>query len=64
MTNWIATAVGTMHIHGIKNKDIAEHLGYKPEYISMILNEKKKPKKAEAMIMTAIEEIIAKKKSL
>ncbi|MGN0595037.1 MAG: hypothetical protein ACI4I6_07755 [Hominimerdicola sp.] len=58
MTDWIAKAVGLMHINHIKNIDVAEHLNYKPEYISMILNEKKKPKNAEKMIMTAINEII------
>ena len=61
MTEWIAKAVGIMHSNRIRNIDIAEHLGYKPEYISMILNEKKTPKNAEQMIMTAIKEIIEDK---
>lgn len=61
MENWIAKAVGLMHINKITQIDIARHLGVTNDYISMILNGKKTPKDAEKRIIGAIEEIIKHK---
>ncbi len=62
MVEWIANAVGLMHINKITNKDVAAKLGVTPEYVSMILNEKKTPKNAEQDILSAINAILADRK--
>lgn len=61
MENWIAEAVGKMHIHKIQQRDVAAHLGFTEEYLSMILNGKRTPKKAEQRVMSAIDDLIAGK---
>lgn len=61
MENWIAVAVGKMHINKIMHKDVAKKLGFTEEYLSMILNGKKSPKGASERIMNAIEEIITER---
>ena len=61
MSNWIAEAVGKMHIHKVCQKEVAKHMGVTEEYISMIFNGKRTPKNAEQRIMTAIDELIAAK---
>lgn len=58
MDSWIANAVGLMHINKIGNKELAKKLGVTAEYVSMLLNGKKKPISAEKRIMTAISDII------
>ncbi len=63
MENWIAKAVGLMHINKITNKELAAKLGVTSEYISMLLNGKKSTKKAEKDILSAIDEIIEAKSS-
>lgn len=58
MEEWIANAVGSMHVNRISNIEIAEKLDVTPEYVSMILNGKKTPKGACERINAAIDEII------
>ena len=58
MLEWTSKAVGLMHEHHITGGQLAEHMGVRREYISMILNGKRAPKDAEAKILTAIDEII------
>lgn len=57
--NWTAEAIGLMHTHHITGGKLAEHMGIRREYLSQILNGKRKPKEAEAKIMAAINEMIA-----
>ena len=57
MENWIAEAIGMMHINKITQKDLAKHLGCTEQYISMIFNGKKTPKGAKEKITAAIVEI-------
>lgn len=64
MDSWIANAVGEMHINKIGNKELAKKLGVTAEYVSMMLNGKKKPAHAETRIMTAIDDIIRERKSI
>lgn len=63
MDSWIANAVGEMHINKIGNKELAKKLGVTAEYVSMMLNGKKKPAHAEARIMTAIDDIIRERET-
>lgn len=63
MDSWIANAVGEMHINKIGNKELAKKLGVTAEYVSMMLNGKKKPAHAETRIMTAIDDIIRERET-
>lgn len=57
LAHWIGEIVGLMHMNGISNKQLAEHMGMTPEYISMILNGNREPAGIEGRIRKAIEEI-------
>ena len=59
MEQWLATAVGKMHINGISNKELAVKLGYSQQYTSEILNGRKKPKGVRERVLSAIDEIIS-----
>ena len=63
MEQWIAEAVGKMHINKITQTQLADRLGVTNDYIWMILNGKKSPKNIESRVMTAIDEIIAERTS-
>lgn len=56
---WTADVIGKMHLNHITAKRLAEHLGYTPEYVSVVLNGKKAPKKAEEVFRKAVEELSA-----
>lgn len=61
MEQWIAEAVGKMHINKITQTQLADRLGVTNDYIWMILNGKKSPKNVESRVMTAIDEIISER---
>ena len=61
MGEWIAEAVGKMHINKITQSQLAEKMGVTREYVVMILNGRKSPEDAERRIMQAIDEIIAER---
>lgn len=63
MNNWIASAVGKMHVNKISNIELAKKMNVTPQYISMILNGKKSTKNAETRINDAIDSIIAEQNS-
>lgn len=54
---WTGEIAGEMHINRITKKELAEHIGWTPEYVSMILNGRKKPTDAERKMRRAIAEI-------
>ena len=62
MSNWIAKAVGLMHIHKITHRQLAEKMGYSREYITRILTEKVSPPGIKERVMAAISEIIEERK--
>lgn len=62
LEKWTGEVVGLMHINCISNNDMAEELGLTPEYVSMILNGKKKSKSIKERMEKAIEEIVRKRK--
>lgn len=45
---WTANVVGRMHLNGIKNDELAKKCGWTPQYISMVLNGKKRFSSKEA----------------
>ena len=61
MKNWIAEAVGLMHVNRITQKQLGEKLGYSREYTTRVLNGKDSPPNIEARVMTAIAEIISER---
>lgn len=63
MENWIANAIGEMHVNGIKQEDVAKKMGVRRDYLNKILNGKKSPANAETRIMTAISDIIREREN-
>lgn len=59
MSEWIAEAVGKMHMNRITQKDVATKMGVSEDYVSMILRGVRDPKGAQERIESAINEIIA-----
>ena len=43
MEEWTIKAAGLMHYNKISNIDVSKKLGVTAEYVSMLLNGKKKP---------------------
>lgn len=62
MKEWIANAVGAMHVHKISQVELAKHLGIRNDYLNSILAGRRSPKGAEERILTAIDEIIASRR--
>lgn len=58
---WTAEIIGKMHLYRISKKSLAEHLGMRPEYISMVLNGHRNPPDAEVRFRTALNELIRKR---
>ena len=58
LEEWVAVAVGKMHINKIRNIDLAKHMGVTVQYVSEILNSKKSPKGIGDRVLKAIDEII------
>lgn len=57
IADWTGWVVGQMHIAGISGKQLAEHMGVTPEYVSMILNGKRAPEGAEQRFKSAVAEL-------
>jgi transcriptional regulator with XRE-family HTH domain len=62
LENWIATVVGKMHLHKIKQDDLAAYLGISREHLNRILNGKENPANAKANITAALDKLIKDKK--
>ena len=62
MDKWIANVIGKMHIHGIKQDELANQLGVRRDYLNKILNGKENPKNAQKRIETAVDELISDRK--
>lgn len=62
LAHWIGEIVGLMHKNGISNKQLAEHMGMTPEYISMVLNGHREPAGIEERLRKAINEIVENKR--
>lgn len=55
---WTSEVVAEMHLHRIKQKELAEALGWTAEYVNMVLNGKRNPKSAEDVVKKAIQKLI------
>lgn len=58
---WTGNLVGLMHDYKISKTDLATELGVSREYVSMILNEHKKPNGARERFESAVNRLIEKK---
>lgn len=56
---WTGEIVGKMHLHRISQVQLADALGYTPEYVSTVLNGKRSPKDAEARFRAAVDDLTA-----
>ncbi len=61
MDAWVGDAFRLMKMNQIKQKEIAERIGVRGDYLNALLNGRKKTKTAREKIMTAISEIIAER---
>ena len=55
---WTADLIGRMHLHGITAKQLADNIGWNPQYLSTVLNGHRNPKNAELILNTALDELI------
>lgn len=61
LADWTGWVVGQMHIAGISGRQLAEHMGVTPEYVSMILNGKRAPEGVEQRFRDAVDELMEEK---
>lgn len=59
---WTGRLVGKMHNEEITRNELADELGVKKSYISMILNCDRKPPDAQKRLETAVDAIIERRK--
>lgn len=59
---WTADVVGEMHLYKITAIQLAKKIGWHPKYLSAVLNGKREPKHAEAIVKSAMKELTAGKK--
>lgn len=59
---WTGDVVKKMHLNNISRADMAVELGCAPEYVSMVLNSRRRPKDAKVKFTDAVNSIIAKRK--
>lgn len=55
---WTAELIGEMHLNGVSKKQLAEHMGITPEYVSMVLNGHRDPDGAEGRFKDALSDLI------
>ena len=58
---WTGKLVGLMHDHKISKTELAAELGVSREYVSMVLNEHRKPAGAEEQFNAAVNRLIERK---
>ena len=59
---WTGRLVGKMHNEEITRNELAEELGVKKSYISMILNCERKPPHAQQRLEAGVDAIIERRK--
>lgn len=59
---WTGRLVGRMHNEEITRSELAEELGVKKSYVSMILNCERKPPDAQKRLEAAFDAIVERRK--
>jgi transcriptional regulator with XRE-family HTH domain len=60
---WTGILIGKMHNNGIKQNELAEELGVSNAYVGMILRGERKPPNIKARMESALDRLIAAKRS-
>lgn len=55
---WAGELIGKMHQYGVTGKRLAAHVAWNPKYLSAVLNGRRQPKKAQAVLETALDELV------
>ena len=63
LDQWTGEVMGKLHVYEISCKTLADKLGWHEKYLSAVLNGHRKPKKAEAQVMQALNELIQEKEN-
>lgn len=58
IAQWIGEVTALMRVHKITSTQLAEKLGFRREYISMIFNGHRDPAGAEQKIRAALDDLI------
>lgn len=58
---WTADVLGQMHLNGITQRQLADHMGYTFEYVSKVLKGRREPQGAERKFRAAVAELIAER---
>ena len=58
---WTGEIIGEMHLNQVTAKELSEKLGYRREYVSMVLNGHRNPKGAAETFRRALDELIKQK---
>lgn len=61
--SWQAEVWAAMKDNRISRAELADYLGFTPEYVSNVLNKKRNPSDAEQKFRAALQIIIEKKRS-
>ena len=56
--SWQAEVWALMKDNGLSRSDLASAAGVTPEYVSMVLNQKRNPAGAEARFKTALQKLL------
>ena len=56
--SWQAEVWAQMRDNGIRRSDLASAAGVTPEYVSMVLNQKRRPTGAETRFRAALQKLI------
>lgn len=60
-SEWTGNIIGRMHSKAVTRGDLANEMGVSKAYISMLLNESRKPANAQEMLETAFQAVLAKR---
>lgn len=60
---WTGDVVGKMHLHRITIKALAEHMGISDNYVTMVLNGRRKPAGAEQRFKAALDALIKEERA-
>ena len=60
---WTGEVIGTMHIHKILKKELAEKMGVTDRWLSALLNGKRSARNAEFKTRKALDELIREKEA-
>lgn len=61
--SWQAETWALMKDNGISRSDLAKAAGYTPEYVSMVLNQKRNPAGAETKFRAALQALLNAKET-